>query len=628
MFALTAKRTKILVAVLLALHGAILVDTALRTSETFDEPMYLLASRSYWDGFDFSFNREHPPLTKLLIGLPLKLAGLKVSKSFHTDAATQLRFMYEINDDPRRTLLLGRLPMIALALVLGFYVFLFGRLFGQSAPPREGYDPAPDRAGLLSLLVYTCLPGLTGNAPLAALDFGAAAFGFIALYHLARARQQPASGRTIVAGITFGLAQLTKLSSLLMAPVYGLLALVDAVNRRSVRPLLRLVAVFAVGLTTMFLGYGCEMRTVDSVKGHPRYDDDPQARARGEVFTDPLVGKVARAFGDKPVPMLTYLKAYDYLKRESGEEGHASYFRGETVKKGDKEKDQGWPSFYVVTMAVKTPVFILCLLAFAILVWPWLPKPRGLDGPLLLYPLLIFLFFSFGKTQLGIRYILPVLPAAAVLIGRLAVLDFARARRACAAAAALAFVALPVALFFAFPERGPATLATWLAVVLPALAGVALIALLLARVTDIMVKRLARAFVVGCALLGAAECAWRHPNHLMFFNPFAGGPDRGWRIVSVGDDWGQGASALAKLQREREWGEIAYDYYGTGVPEVYGLKYRPFNGERTTGLVAAHAIQLTRERWREGNPRYAFLDGLEPVARADAILVFEVPPDR
>jgi hypothetical protein len=608
-----ARRSRLLVVLLLAFHGALLCHTALENSETFDEPMYLLASRSYYEAGDFSFNREHPPLSKLLIGLPLWLAGLEVQPDYQMNGATQLRFVYELNDVPQRTLFLGRLPMIAVSLLLGFYVYLFGRRCGGARG---------EETGLAALAAYGITPGILGNAPLAALDLGAAAFATIALYHLGALRQAPSRGRILVAGVTLGLAQLTKFSNLLMLPVYAAIAGYDALVQRSLRPLLRLAALSLVAGTTMFAGYGFEMRTVESVKGHPRYDDDPATRAEGHVFGDPLLRRITAWFGDRPVPMLTYLKGYDYLKRTADQEGHASYFRGE-VKKGE-----GWREFYLVSLAVKTPIGMLALTALALLLLPWLPRARGFEAPLLVFPALLLAYFSFANSQLGLRYVLPVLPALAVIAGRAVAFDAARHRRIHVAALALALIVLPVALGIAFEERGPVTLALLAFAGAPIVLGLGSIAAALWPVRDDVMRRGGRMLALALLACGALEVLLQHPHHLMFFNAFAGGPDRGYRILSVGDDWGQGTSELAEYQRDNGLPEIAYDYYGTGVPEIYGLRYRAFDGQPTSGLVAVHAIQLTRERHRPVRPpRYAFLDGLEPIARINAILLFDVPAD-
>ena len=604
------RTAKVLVVVLLLTQLGLLLHTAEQNSETYDEPMYLLASRSYWQAGDFSFNREHPPLSKLLMGVPLALLDLQMPAEYHTDGATQLRFVYELNDDPERTVFLGRLPMILVGLLLTFYIYRFGCLFGGP------------KVGVLSMLASLSLPGLIGNTPLAALDLGATAFAFIALYHLARMRQEPTAGTTLIAGITFGLAQLTKFSNLLLLPIYGLLLLIDAVRTRSIRPLVRLVAILMVAFTTMFLAYGCEMRTVDSVLEHPRYSSSTP----GEIFDYEPLRTVTSWFGDRPVPMLTYLKGFDQTKSK-GQSGHASYYRGETRAKFMLEPGEelaGWKTFYLTVMGVKTPVGVLVALVLALLLLGAMPRAPALEGPLLLFPAMMFVFFSLATSQLGLRYILPALPGVAVLVGRLLTFDAARGRRLLAGALLVAAVVVPLGLAWEFRgERGGFDLLVIAAVVIPAAIGVALAWLVLTPTPDRAVRKGYAMAVVGLVLLGFAETLGRHPEHLMFYNPFAGGPDHGWKIVSVSDDWGQGASNLAEYQREQGLGEIWYDYYGTGIPEIYGLRYRPFDGKPVTGLVAAHAVQVTRERCKEIG-RYEWMEGLEPIDRVNSILIYEV----
>ena len=46
---------------------------ALRESVTFDELAHVGAGLSYWQTLDLRLNEEHPPLAKLLAGLPLAL---------------------------------------------------------------------------------------------------------------------------------------------------------------------------------------------------------------------------------------------------------------------------------------------------------------------------------------------------------------------------------------------------------------------------------------------------------------------------------------------------------------------------------------------------------------------------
>ena len=592
-----------LVAALLLLHLVQLGNLAVSAGETYDEPMYLLAGRLAWATGDVSFNREHPPLLKWLIGAPLALSGQPLPAHPHTDVATAQRFLGELGDDPLRTLRLGRLPMVLLGMALAVAVWAFAR------------SCAGDTAGLAALAALMLQPALTGNTPLAALDAGAAAFAFFSLLALVRLRRHPGPGATLGAGLLLGAALLCKFTNLLLLPVFALLLLADAVRLRRAGPVLALAGVGLVALSTLFAGYGFELRRLADLEDHPRFAPGNG----GPVLEHPVIAAVAGAFGDAPVPMPSLLEGLDATLTGVVTSGHMSYFRGETGA------GRGWLAFYPVALAVKTPVGLLCLALLALGLLPWLDRSPAGEGPLLLFPLLVLVVFACSSAQLGVRYVLPACPAIAVLVGRLAAFDASRRRGALRLASVAALLAAPAALACAFPERGPATAWTVAAVAVPALAGGAL---LWAGTREARTLRRVQSLAVGGLLAFAAlELAPQASRQLMFFNAFAGGPERGWRLLSVGDDWGQGVPALARMQRERGWPRLNYEPYGTGDPDLHGLRWRGWDGAPLLAwdsrLVAVHVARLTR-----APERYWLLDGLQPVAFADGILVFDVPADR
>ena len=67
-----------------------------------------------------------------------------------------------------------------------------------------------------------------------------------------------------------------------------------------------------------------------------------------------------------------------------------------------------------------------------------------------------------------------------------------------------------------------------------------------------------------------------HPHELSYFNELAGGPIGGPKILSDSNlDWGQGAKALARLQRARpELRELTFFYFGETDPSHYGVEGR------------------------------------------------------
>ena len=130
------------VAGLLALFVALALYQAETKSETYDEPMYILSGYSYLVTGDLSFNREHPPLAKYLIALPLLGLDLWLPDDYQVRPGIEFAFYAHQPQVSAQTLLFrARLPGILLGVVLGLYVWRWARLaFGW-------------RAGLAALLL-------------------------------------------------------------------------------------------------------------------------------------------------------------------------------------------------------------------------------------------------------------------------------------------------------------------------------------------------------------------------------------------------------------------------------------------------------------------------------------------
>jgi hypothetical protein len=108
---------------------------------------------------------------------------------------------------------------------------------------------------------------------------------------------------------------------------------------------------------------------------------------------------------------------------------------------------------------------------------------------------------------------------------------------------------------------------------------IALYPLLIVVGVDRLFVRLAHrplwAAVTALVLLAmqAASNAAIAPHFLAYFNAGSGGPARGWtRLVDSNVDWGQDLPALREaLASRRSRGPVALIYFGTALPEAYGI---------------------------------------------------------
>lgn len=409
---------------------------------TVDEFAHLPAGYYYLKTGDFSVYPHNPPLVKVLAALPLLAARPEVGPPprhgspawqpwiFATDFMQRNRAIYD------RLFLLGRMPIVALGLFLGWIVYRWS---------RDLYGP---RAGLVSLAGFAFCPTLIAHAHLATIDLGAAAFMLLALWAFQRFVEGPTPRRLLLCGLALGLAELAKLSSLLLYPIFGLLALLALTRGDRFplwpgepggrRPLLgslaALVVIFALSVAVLDLGY------LFQGVGRP---------LASYTFHSHLLTRVAGLLpGALPVPLpAPFLDGFDMVQLDSELGEFPAYFFGRWSREGSV-------LYYPATLLFKTPLLLLLAWLAAPFARPR-SSPRGPRGELFVaVPLLLLLAASsllFHRIAYGIRYILPVLPLALIYMGRLVPVLETRPRPV--RLAALALLALyPLSALLATPN--------------------------------------------------------------------------------------------------------------------------------------------------------------------------------
>ncbi len=564
-------------------------------SETYDEPMYVMTAYSYVTTGDLSLNREHPPLAKYLMGLPLLLLDLELPDDYQERPGLPFGFIsHQPRADHQMILFLARMPGVLLGLLLGLYVLRWGTV---------AFGP---RAGLAALALYALNPNMLAHSRVAGNDFAVTVFCFAATYHVWRWLSTDAQGSLGWGAITLGLALGSKLTALMLLPVLGGIILVAAVVRR--RPVLlgqgALALLAAVGL--LYLLYGGEARSLDDVRNHPRFVP------RGEnelVFRLPGVeSALETVFGtDGKIPMLSLLKGIDY-QFEHATRGHPTYLRGEIAQ-------DGFWDFYLVTWLLKNPEALSLLILLGLLGWPHSRRGWVHEACLYGFAALQFIIFSRGTVQLGFKYMLTAVPFLCVAAGR----PFALVGRPARWGPGLVVLAFSVACWFWFDEKGAAHWSHALPLV---------VTVVYVLWVGLRAKRGATLGTGPVLLLVAwalVSVAVRQPNNLMYFNDWGGGPENGAYWSVVGDDFGQDTAALGRWMSANGVEHIHYDYYGTADPEVWGVRSTPtFASPHTapaiSGYVALHVTILMRFP-----QNYTWLAGLEPVTTINhTIRVYDV----
>jgi hypothetical protein len=418
-----------LAAALLLAVFALLCAHGLRwDTPTVDEFAHLPAGYHYLQTGRFELFPLNPPLVKILCALPL----LALHPSIDTAAPVQntgwypwvfgTDFMERNRADYDRIFLVGRLPAVALGLLLAALVYLWARdLYG-------------DEAGLIALLLTVFCPSLIAHAHLATVDAGFAAFAVLALYLFHRFVHRPSPGGLAACGIALGLAELAKFTGLLLYPLFALLAAIALVRgesrrERAVGSVASLAALFLISLLVLDAGY--LFQGVGRTAGTYRF----QSRLLRTASS------VLPAGTPLPLPS-AYLQGLDALQLVNDQGEFPEYLFGRWSREGSK-------AYYLVTLLYKTPLPLL----LAFLLAPLARRKETCGEYFLWLPaLVLFLDFSlFTKVHYGIRYILPVLPLATIWAARL--VPWARSRsRAVQIAALVLLLTYPFSALLATPD--------------------------------------------------------------------------------------------------------------------------------------------------------------------------------
>ena len=215
---------------LLLAMGIVMALSVRDDTLTTDEGLYIPTGYMYLTERNARIGFEHPPLIRDLAVLPLLFLNLRPARTFFktdirgrlSEAAWNLgdAFIYEQPETPDRILFLARLPMIGLALLLGFLIYRWTQALWGSP------------AGLIALALYVSSPFALGHGRLVTMDVPSALGAWAAIFCFVRFLESPSRGNVVLFGAVFGGAQLVKFALLSMLPfLAGLLVLWTLLHR-------------------------------------------------------------------------------------------------------------------------------------------------------------------------------------------------------------------------------------------------------------------------------------------------------------------------------------------------------------------------------------------------------------
>jgi 4-amino-4-deoxy-L-arabinose transferase-like glycosyltransferase len=407
-----------------------------------------------------------------------------------------------------------------------------------------------DVPALFALAILAFDPNLLAHAGVVHTDLAAALAFLASVAAWERARESPRPGPLLVAAITLGLALATKFSSVYLLPILALQTLLAGRGPDAGKRLGRSLALLCAATAGAFLVLLAVYAPVTARMSRENQKQVIREKVGLQGQAPALAEKIV-ALSDVSRPLAHYLGGLASVVRQNAVGGGVTFLDG-------RISTDGFPQYFFVAYAVKST---LAFLAVTIAVLVALLRRRaglGEEVRLFLVPVAVLFLASIGTTyNIGIRHLLPVYPF--------------------------------LALF-----------------------GAALFARAWARRRETARARLAASVWLALPVLSAIETAGIHPFELSYFNPLAGGPVAGARILSDSNvDWGLDLKRLAVELRRRGIADPTVAYFG-GDNVSYRLGVPDFSA---VPVVRGRFVAISAFLLAAGPEFYAY-HGLTPLAGA------------
>lgn len=240
-------------AILLLMAANLILVTA-RKSITADEIVLIPAAYYYWVDADVNLIGQHPPLCKLLAGLPLLFVQPNEWKPEKVDPngppdqnewGYVLRFWQDNRARFEAICFWSRMPMVALTLALGVLGFVFAR------------DLLGPRGGVLAVVLFALEPTILAHGRIVQTDIPAAFGLLLTVYATWKYIRAPDWKKACGLGAAAAVALLAKYSMLVVGPALfvtfvALFCLVDAQRAKLLRDALVATLVFLAAVNTAY----------------------------------------------------------------------------------------------------------------------------------------------------------------------------------------------------------------------------------------------------------------------------------------------------------------------------------------------------------------------------------------
>jgi hypothetical protein len=480
--------------------------------------------------------------------------------------------MYKFGNDADKMLFYGRLPMLFILLLLGFYVFKWSK------------ELSGNNAALLATFLFSFSPTFIAHGHLVTTDVAASAAIFISIYYFVRWLKETNTKNLLTAGVIFGLALAAKFSTFLLVPLFVFLIIVCIIIKRKegwpilYRYISGLIFIGIIGLLVLYpiylyhtWNYPMARQISDMRFVLESYANGPDQTSLASCKNFSRIGRCPAeiTIWMAGIPVLRPWAQYFYgllmvVQRASG--GNTTFFMGEV-------SNTGWKIYFPVVYAIKEPLamHILALLTILTAIYSIVKAKiknifsrlvNWLEGNIAQIAMIAFIALYWASSinsplNIGVRHILPTFPFVYILISR-QLSKWIKTKNY--------IPEIPAPLFSSNEINPPQTDKRQLGAF--GKIGITIIFALIAWQTASIIKT--------------------YPHYLAYFNELAGGPQNGYNyVVDSNLDWGQDFKRLTKWVENNNIDKIYVDYFGGTVGEYYlGDKLIPWSGEKDNKLMA------------------------------------------
>lgn len=483
--ATVSRRYYVVVVVLICVHLMLGIHTAASKTVTHDEIWHLPVGILSWQTGQFHHDDLNPPLTRMWAALPAWLFGPQIDEGKDaTDIATKF---VNGHQDYRRWYVLGRVMNL---------LFSAGTILIAVRWSREWFG---EGAGILTALLCCTEPNWLAHSSLVTPDAGLTLAFTATLYLLQRWAKQPTWNLTLTLGVIVGLAQGTKFTAILLYVVIVFVWGLQLIRSREARGrfTVQFVSVMIVSLLIWNAAYF--FRGTGNTLGSYTF--------RSQAMQ--TIQSLLNVASELPVPLpKSYMTGID-RQRSIMEQPHPVFLDMEWSL-------SGFRSYFFRTMQYKLAHVlqaVICVGVVILLIGKRQKRRADVMVVLGLPVILLTGIASMSSMQLGVRYVLPLLPCLILMTGPLAA---------------------------AVMRRGPSV----------------------------------RAGFFGLIGLASFIPMLNHPHHLAYFNELAGGPVGGRRhLLDSNIDWGQDLYLVRDFMESNDLDRIGLVYFGTMPPTTAGVSF-------------------------------------------------------